>query len=320
MNKFKMSSDLVRIVKSQVKSQYSGFHLLEYLSERFNYNSSEGWKSIIDDDRLRINGKPGTAQSLLSEGDTLEYFHLDHPEPEVDFNYKIIHKCDGYLVLDKPGNLPVHPAGKFFHNTLWSQLKKDGFEPRFVNRLDRETSGLILVALDKGTASKLGKQIQNKTVYKEYLAIVEGEFSGVHTARGYLEKDTQSKVDKKFLFKEDDDFEKYGKSGVDSSFELIDKKNGLSLIKCVIRTGKMHQIRASLKSLGFPIVGDKMYGLDESYYLKFIRKEFKEADLQVLRMQRQALHAHILKFIDPFTGLEVEFESDLPNDMQEVFG
>ena len=313
-----MSSDLVRIVKSLVKAQYSGTPLLDYLVQRFNYNNSDEWQSIISDGRIKVNGIAGTPETLLKENDSLEYHHLDHPEPEVDFQYKVIHEDEHFLVLDKPGNLPVHPAGKFFHNTLWSALKKEGYEPHFVNRLDRETSGLIIVALDKETASRLGKQVQNKSVYKEYQAIVEGAFPEKLDAQGYLTKDPESMIDKKFIYTQDPDFEKYGKSGVDTSFDLIEKFTELSLIRCVIRTGKMHQIRATLRSIGFPIVGDKMYGVDETYYLKFIRKELTDSDLLKLRMKRQALHAHVLKFVHPFSGKELEFKSEIPQDMSGV--
>ena len=318
MNKFKMSSDLQRVIKSLVKPQYSGTTLLTYLSERFNYNTLAEWQEIINDARIKVNGVQGNSDQILNERDTLEYYHIDHPEPEVDFNYSVIAKTDSFMVVNKPGNLPVHPAGPFFHHTLWAALKKEGFEPRFINRLDRETSGLVIVALNKEAASKLGKQIQSKSVYKEYLAIVEGRFEGQLDAKGYLEKDSQSEIEKKLIFHADEDFAQYGKNGVDSSFELLESHGHLSLLRCIIRTGKMHQIRATLKSLGFPLVGDKIYGLDENFYLKFIHKQLEKADYQKMRLQRQALHAHVLRFKDPETAEDLEFICELPEDIKKV--
>ena len=313
-----MSSDLQRTVKSLVKPQYCGHTLLEYLSERFNYNSPAEWQEIVDEKRLCVNGRPASCDELLKENDLLEYRHLDHPEPEVDFNFDIIHRTDDFLLINKTGNLPVHPAGPFFHHTLWAALKKEGFEPRFINRLDRETSGLVLAALHKDSASKLGRQIQSRSIYKEYLAIVEGHFPASIEARGYLEKDSASAIDKKLLFHKDDDFSKHGKKGVDSSFELVENFGGLSLLKCVIRTGKMHQIRATLHTLGFPLAGDKIYGVNEEYYLKFIHKKLEADDMQKLRLSRQALHAHVLKFKDPESGETLEFSCELPADLKEV--
>lgn len=317
-NKSKMSSDLKRIVKSLVRANFAGTELLSYLTERFKYNKSGEWQAIIDDSRIKVNGVVAQSDLILQKDDSLEYHHLDHPEPEVDFSYEVVHSAADFQVLNKPGNLPVHPAGKFFHNTLWAALKKEGLEPHFINRIDRETSGLILVALNKPTASNLGKQIQSKSVYKEYMTIVEGEFPQKINAQGYLEKDPNSELDKKVVYKEAVDFEKHGKNGVDTTFELIEKYSGLSLVKCVIRTGKMHQIRATLNSLGFPMVGDKIYGVDETFYLKFIHKKLSDVDLKKMRMTRQALHAHVLKFKDPQSGKALEFTCALPADMKKV--
>ena len=313
-----MSSDLQRVVKSQVKQQYEGLTLLDYLSQRFSYNSPQEWQGIIDDRRLKVNGCEAGSSLILHYNDTLEYYHEDHPEPEVDLFYETIYKGQGFMLLNKPGNLPVHPAGPFFHHTLWALLKKEGIEPHFINRLDRETSGLILIALNKETASKLGKQIQAKAVYKEYRAVVEGKFPEEVEAKGFLEKDPNSKIEKKLIFHKDENFEPYGKSGVDSSFERIANYGSLSLLKCTIRTGRMHQIRATLKSLGFPLAGDKIYGIDENLYLKFIHNGLEAKDLQKLRLKRQALHAHILRFRDPESGKTLEFRCDLPKDMKSL--
>lgn len=314
-----MLNDNLRVVKSQIKPHFAGYSLIDYLVEKFPYNDREGWLLIIANKQIHLNGEVAGSTDTIKSDDILEYFHQNHSEPEVDSDFRIIFESDNYLVIDKPGNLPVHPAGKFFHNTLWSILKKDGYKPHFINRLDRETSGLILVALNKDTASALGKQIQEKKVFKKYLALVEGEFPESIDAKGYLEKDWGSEIEKKLIFKADPDFEKHGKNGVHSFFEKKQCKNGLSLLECVIETGRMHQIRATLKSLGFPLAGDKIYGVDESFYLKFIHKKMTEEDWGILRMKRQALHAHTLRFLDPVSRKEVEYVSKMPQDMCEVF-
>ena len=118
-----MSSDLKRIVTSKVPAEYSGRSLIDYLCQRYSYNSRESWLKLISEEKLIVNDAPVLPDMILSSQDKIDY-HYEGIEPEVDFNYSILYEDSDVLVINKPGDLPVHPAGKFFKNTLWAASKK----------------------------------------------------------------------------------------------------------------------------------------------------------------------------------------------------
>ena len=313
-----MSSELKRVVASRVAASFRGQTLIDYLCSRYTYHPKEEWLRILAAGQLKLNSSFAEPHTVLESEDLVEYLY-DEEEPEVNKNFSLLYEDDSLLVVNKPGNLPVHPSGRFFNNTLWALLKKKHDDIYFINRIDRETSGIVLVALNKAVASALGKQFQQRNVTKDYLALVEGEFPEQSIdAKGYLEKDPESEIRRKQIFREAVDFEQYGRQSVHTSFMKIRTLKEISLIKCRIHTGKTHQIRASLQALGWPICGDKIYGLDESFYFKFIRKELTESDWHKLRVQRQTLHAAALDFTHPLTQESLSIEAPLPTDMQNL--
>ena len=313
-----MSSKLKRLVSSKVPSTYGGTTLIGYLCSRYNYQSRESWQQLIQNGDLKVNGQLETVDFLLKSNDVIEYDFTPSEEPEVDTNYKIVYEDDFLMVLDKPGDLPMHPAGKYFNHTLWALLKQKMETFHLINRLDRETSGLVLVAKNAETASKLAEQFEKGEVEKEYLTIVEGIFDEEIEGKGYLVKDAESPVRKKLRFVEAKDYEAYGKDGVRSDFKCLNKDDRFSLLKARIYTGKTHQIRATLCSLGYPVVGDKIYGIDDSLFVKMIEKVLTEEDRARLILKRQALHAYKLIFSHPEKNEMMSFELDLPDDMKGV--
>ena len=296
---------------------YGGFELIDYLSTRYKYQSREKWLSFIAVGDIRVNDTVESANFILKSEDRIDYDYTPSDEPEVDKNYRVVFEDDAFLVIDKPGDLPMHPSGKFFNNTLWALLKEKYENVHLINRLDRETSGLVLVAKNPAAAARLAKQFEKRQVEKDYLVLVEGEFCGESLeAKGFLEKDELSSVRKKQRFCQGEEDKEYGKSGVHSLFTLVKLHEGRSLLKVKIYTGKMHQIRATLFTLGFPIVGDKIYGVDDSFFEKFIAKTLTAEDKQRMVLPRQALHAERLKFRHPVSGDWMIFEAPLPDDMR----
>jgi 23S rRNA pseudouridine955/2504/2580 synthase/23S rRNA pseudouridine1911/1915/1917 synthase len=227
-------------------------------------------------------------------------------------------------VINKPGNLPCHPGGRYFRNTLWHLLKTETTEKSFffVNRIDRETSGIVLVAKTAAAAKNCQQQFQSGLVRKVYLVVVEGDFpSGLVCAEGFLLKDETSLIRKKQRFTPVDSGS--GISGESrrcfTRFHLIDRRQGKSLVSAFPVTGRLHQIRATLSSLGYPVAGDKIYGVDETLFLRFIENRLTEEDRNRLCLRRQALHAESLELTHPVDGQRLHFKAEMPRDMSRIF-
>ena len=306
-----------RIITSKLSNAAKGLRLDYYLSERFTYHSISKWRELIADGQISLNDKPSFKSTILHGGDVLTYAPVDLKEPAVDFNYSIVYEDEHLFVINKSGNLPCHPAGPFFKHTLWHHVSSRYGKIYLINRLDRETSGLLIAARNPETASKFSKQLTQ--MEKEYRVLVFGDFTKAVVADGYLIKDKASIVRKKrhFVFadKLPDDAEKA--SAVKTLFEPIRSENGFSLVKAILKTGRLHQIRASLFSLGFPVVGDKLYGPDDHIYLKIREDNITDTDWSRLVMRRQALHSYRLNFTHPVNHEKMEFTAALPSDFKQ---
>lgn len=304
-----------------------GVGLPDYLAGRFTYHTRDEWLAQIAEGRVEVNGAAGGRERVLVAGDRVEYIARDQPEPPVSFEIGVIFEDEEVMVINKPANLPCHPAGRYFNHTLWAWLKtRHGLEsPALVNRLDRETSGLLLVAKHARAESNCRQQFSKRSVVKRYVALVEGAFPPTLRAEGWLMPDPGSGVHKRRRFERDDTGRDAampppeptpGKEWSLTEFRLLTTINGLSLVEAVLHTGRLHQIRATLHSLGFPVVGDKIYGPDPLIFVRFCTDAMTAEDWQRLRLPRQALHSMELEFTHPATNQLMHFEAPLPGDMR----
>ena len=304
-----------RRVAAQLPPAAAGKTLLEYLSSRFAYHSSEEWQNKIRSGEIALNGTiEHDPQSVLQANMLLEYFPENLIEPAVNSNYRIIFEDEYLLVIDKPGNLPVHPAGPYFSNTLWAMLADSGYgKVHLVNRLDRETSGLLIAAKQGNIAGEISKSLAE--MEKCYYVLVHGTFAQECNAKGFLQNDTASPIRKKqkFFRQQSDTIEK--SQSAETLFTPLQSNGKYTLLQARLKTGRMHQIRATLNSLKYPVVGDKLYGLDEQFYRRFALDTLSESDRQMLVLDRQALHCCKLSFVHPVSGQTLSFDSALPSEI-----
>ena len=306
-----------RVIRCSADWSCVGNRLVDYLSARFTYRTAEQWSEIIAAGEILVNHLPAVPEQPLRMHDLIEYLPRELPEPEAELNYRVVFEDDDVLVVDKPGNLCVHPSGPFFRHTLWHMLCSHYGEIHFINRLDRETSGLLLAAKNRSGAARLQKK--EAGVEKTYLAVVAGNFDHEIDASGFLVADTFSAVRKKRRFTVE---LPEGAFNVESCRTLLYPAGcpapGWSLVRARLITGRTHQIRATLYSLGFPLIGDKLYGPDENCFLKLRRDALSADDRRKLVFRRQALHSSELSFNHPASGERLTFFSPLPPDIASL--
>ena len=345
-----------RLIRVTIPAERAGSVVLDFLSTRFTYHSQIEWMGRMADGRITVNGIRATPDQVLAAVDVLAYDASDIPEPPMDNRIALVHVDADLVVVNKSGNLTCHPCGRYFNHTLWALLKtRHGVEnPIFVNRIDRETSGLVVVARTPEAAKNLRAQFAGRTVQKRYLALVEGAFPAFCAAAGWIVADYTGEVLKKRKFVRVDvpDADSCsrdrwsraavidrGYSGAETAksidtsvgeapeadaqwavtdFRLCTALGDLSLIEAFPHTGRLHQIRVTLQTLGFPLVGDKLYGVDPGFFVRFCKDELTGPDRERMRINRQALHAAGLRFQHPSTGRDLAFDLPLPEDMQQV--
>ncbi len=306
-----------RGLKTFISRMESGRLLIDWLCRRFTYRDRDQWHELVQDGRVLANGARTGTSYQLRNGDIVEYIPEAHScgEPEVPRNYRILYRDRNFIVVDKPGGLPCHPAGRYRNNTLWNMLKPEFQSPSLVNRLDRETSGLMLVALTPWGRRHFDRLQSLGKIQKEYLLVVHGKTSDAFEARGWIGRDMSSVIRKKQRYTAS--FPETGDAkSVSTLFTCIARKAGYSLLTARLETGRTHQIRASVYGLGFPLLGDKIYGLDETLFLRFCDGKLSETDRHALVLSNQALHSAYLRFVSP-DGEELEFSAGLPRDFAE---
>ena len=325
-----------RLIRFVIPVERAGGVLLDFLVERFTYHTRDTWLARIAEGRMTVNGRCPAPEQVLAAGDELAYDADDIPEPPMDDRISLVYCDEDLAVVDKPGNLTCHPGGRYFNHTLWALLKtRHGIgDPTFVNRIDRETSGLVVVARTPAAARNLRAQFASRTVEKRYLALVEGIFPETCSAAGWIVADFSGEVLTKRRFvsvplpdvpsgRRDSPVgeppEPEAQWAV-TDFRRVSVHGPVSLVEALPHTGRLHQIRVALQTLGFPLVGDKLYGVDPGFFLRFCNDELTPEDLRRMRTRRQALHAAGLRFRHPRTGMPMCFDLPLPEDMQACLG
>lgn len=269
--------------------------------------SRSNMQKLLEDGRVKRGEKIIKANYKVRAG---EMFVVDIPEPEPieavpeNIPLDIIYEDDDVVVLNKARGMVVHPAPGNYTGTLVNALLyycsnlsgiNSAIRPGIVHRLDKDTSGIMIVAKNDAAHILLSQQIQSKTAVRTYLAVVRGN---IKTDSGTIETQiARDKTDRKKMA-----VVKEGGRDAITDYEVLERFGKYTLVRCKLRTGRTHQIRVHMEYLGYPLVGDPKYSPMKTPF----------------GIKGQALHSHTLEFTHPRTGERMKFEAPLPEDMHKI--
>lgn len=269
--------------------------------------SRSNMQKLLEDGRVKRGEKIIKANYKVRAG---EMFVVDIPEPEPieavpeNIPLDIIYEDNDVAVLNKARGMVVHPAPGNYTGTLVNALLyhcsnlsgiNSAIRPGIVHRLDKDTSGIMIVAKNDAAHISLSQQIQSKTAVRTYLAVVRGN---IKTDSGTIETQiARDKTDRKKMA-----VVKEGGRDAITDYEVLERFGKYTLVRCKLRTGRTHQIRVHMEYLGYPLVGDPKYSPMKTPF----------------GIKGQALHSHTLEFTHPRTGERMKFEAPLPEDMHKI--
>ncbi|MDR3634489.1 MAG: RluA family pseudouridine synthase [Isosphaeraceae bacterium] len=304
-----------------VKARIEGKRIDAYLSGRFPDYSRSVCQKLIDADAVLVNGQPVKASYRVRLGDEIRVWLPeladDAPVPE-DIPLEVVYEDAAFTVVNKPAGMVTHPAKGHWSGTLVNaiQFRFDSLStlagehrPGIVHRLDRDTTGLLIVAKDDVAHRQLALQFEQRTIRKEYIALVSGvpERDSDYVERAIGPHPTNRE---KMAIRLPEDG---GREAV-TFYEVLERFRGYALVRCKPATGRTHQIRVHLAHIGCPIVADKLYsGRDRLTIGDLLGPEAAAAEQ--LLLDRQGLHAHTLRLVHPLTGREMDLSAPLPPDM-----
>ena len=302
----------------------------KFLLKKLQHTSRNRIQCAADAGFVHVNDRPVKSNYRARPFDVITLM-LDRPkydntiEPE-NIPIDVVYEDTEVLVVNKPAGLVVHPGCGNYHGTLvnavaWHLRDVPTYDPNdpavgLVHRIDKDTSGLLVIAKTPDAKTKLGLQFFNKTTKRRYNALVWGNFTeDSGRIEGNIGRDPKDRL-RMAVFPPDSGI---GKRAV-THYRILERFGYVTLVECILETGRTHQIRAHMRHIGHPLFADERYGGFEMLrgnrtgsYRQFVDNCFKTCP-------RQALHAMTLGFVHPVTGREMDFTSHLPDDMEHLIG
>ena len=284
-----------------MEPEFDGCTIEKYLKlKRYSHGCIVYLKKT--EEGIKRNGVCAYTKDKLKAGDLLETVFIEEDSSEniaaVEMPLDIVYEDEDLLVLNKPADTPIHPSQGNYDNSLANGVKYYyesqciPFVFRCINRLDRDTTGLVVIAKNMLSGAALNLAMVNREIHRTYLAVVKGELPESGIIDFPIARKDGSTVERCV------DFE-CGEHAV-THFECVDKNEKYSLAKIWLETGRTHQIRVHMNAIGYPLPGDFLYHNDKS------------------EIGRQALHSWRLEFVHPVTGRLLKFEQPLPEDMRKL--
>ncbi len=300
----------------------------KYMLEKLQHSSRNRIQRAADAGFVHVNDRPVKRNYRVRPGDVVTLM-LDRPHHDTsieaeDIPLDVVYEDSQLMVVNKPAGLVVHPGVGNFTGTLvnalaWHLRDVEGYDPNdpevgLVHRIDKDTSGLLVVAKTPDAKTKLGLQFFNKTTHRSYNALVWGNVKDDEgRIEGNIGRDPKDRL-RMAVFAPDSGI---GKPAV-THYRVIERFGYVTLIECILETGRTHQIRAHMRSIGHPLFADERYGGMEilrgersASYRAFVQNCFSLCP-------RQALHARTLGFVHPTTGKQMDFTSEWPEDMRQL--
>ena len=300
----------------------------KYMLEKLQHSSRNRIQRAADAGFVHVNDRPVKRNYRVRPGDVVTLM-LDRPRHDTsieaeDIPLDVVYEDSQLMVVNKPAGLVVHPGVGNFTGTLvnalaWYLRDVEGYDPNdpevgLVHRIDKDTSGLLVVAKTPDAKTKLGLQFFNKTTHRSYNALVWGNVKDDEgRIEGNIGRDPKDRL-RMAVFAPDSGI---GKPAV-THYRVIERFGYVTLIECILETGRTHQIRAHMRSIGHPLFADERYGGMEilrgersASYRAFVQNCFSLCP-------RQALHARTLGFVHPTTGKQMDFTSEWPEDMRQL--
>jgi 23S rRNA pseudouridine1911/1915/1917 synthase len=302
-----------------VGSQYDGVRLDRFLMQHLRARSRAALVRSIHEGFIQIRSWRQALTSrpsrLLLPGDEVIVLCRQKTERAVSFDISVLFEDARLLVVNKPAHLPVHPAGGYYFHTLLTFLQSQRKRVLFLpHRIDKETSGVVILAKDKEACAHITQQFANRVVKKTYFAIVHGQTPPQFSCEAFLSKDEQSGIRLKMRA---DTNGAIAKTSFTTHYCICRQGSWFSAVAAFPETGRQHQIRVHLATLGFPIVGDKLYSIPQSGALEIFDKHvISEALQRQLILDRHALHAWKISFEHPETLEDVEFCAPIPAQLE----
>lgn len=309
-----------------VDSYRSGWSIVEFLAHRFPYHTREGWTKRVADQWVHVNDAVVAPEHVVQKDDAVAYTIL-HAEPPVDDRYQVLFEDDHYLAVAKSGNIPVHACGVYIVNTLIARVRADhGANINLAHRLDRETSGVVMLAKHRDANRLLARMFERGEVAKRYIAIVYGNV--VESA--FVIDQPIGKIDARYQYPVEYEYGKANdlatylpKRCVDpdgkparTRVEVLERHGDLTTLCVTPEEGRTNQIRVHLAHAGHPIVGDKIYALSGAVREEQLREGMTARVREALILPRHALHCESLAFEHPITRERRRVVAPIPADLR----